>query len=150
VDFRLSGAGSYKAVLLEFQNEQSVAIAQSEVFQVRTSCISTSATFTVSTNKQTYEHGEDVQVSFSFGNNGETLRDDWIGLYPASASANDLRDSDMWLYVCNSQFSCNTPVRTIFPSFHFVTFLVACISSLFWMFAFPGSRWHSDVWSGRC
>jgi hypothetical protein len=67
---------------------------------------------TTTTDQEIYEHGEVILVSFSFGSDAIPRPDDWIGLYPASSSANNKQlEPITFLYVCNRRFSCDAPVR---------------------------------------
>ena len=65
----------------------------------------------LSLGKTSYTVQEDIVVTFQHGA-GATATD-WIAVYPSSVAAPDSRrQATLWLYVCNSQKACRSPVST--------------------------------------
>ena len=65
----------------------------------------------LSLGKTSYTVQEDIVVTFQRGA-GATATD-WIAVYPSSVAAPDSRrQATLWLYVCNSQKACRSPVST--------------------------------------
>uniref|UniRef100_A0A7S4AUP6 Uncharacterized protein n=1 Tax=Pseudo-nitzschia australis TaxID=44445 RepID=A0A7S4AUP6_9STRA len=80
---------------------QVATTVNTQTLQDPLTCVST-----ISTQKNCYENGETMEISF---NNCDPTAEDWIGIFPAWMEVSSLRQPLTWLWVCGNQF-CNTPV----------------------------------------
>lgn len=67
-------------------------------------------TTVVHTVKSRFAWGENITVSFSFGQDFVADTQDWIGIYPTSADPSNLGNSEAFLFLCNQQTLCDSAV----------------------------------------
>ena len=60
--------------------------------------------------KSRYSWGENITVSFSFGNDAVPEPTDWIGIYPADADPSNLGTALMFRFLCDKTTLCNEAV----------------------------------------
>ena len=65
---------------------------------------------TIKTNKNSYEEGESILISFE---NTNPRIDDWVGIYASSVPSTQLRSGEMWMYLCGGQQACTSEVSKL-------------------------------------
>ena len=95
-------AGHYKAILARNLHVPYEALAVSQVFTISdTSCDPAPA---ITTDKDCYHVGEDINVSFLAG--GDAHPRDFVAIYESTADTHNLGRTLLWLYSCGDQH-CN-------------------------------------------